>query len=95
MVSGKILLVLGYSVASPSQGDWDSGEYNGRTHHISNNNGLFREVAFFSVVRHFSAPGSDSGWSCLQPGITVGIAGGFPLVQGSLLAYFLIFSSPC
>ena len=94
LVVGKILLVLGYFVASSSQAVQDSGEYSVRTHHISNRNGLFEEVAFCLAVGHCLAPGSDSGWSCLQLGIAVGIVGCCPPIQDSLLAYFLTFSSP-
>ena len=95
LVAGKILPVLGYSVASSTQGDLDSGEYSGRTHHISNKNCLFEEVAFCSVVGNFLAPGSDSGWSCLHPKIVVGVFGCFPIVQDSLWACFFLLSSPC
>ena len=89
LVARKTLVVLGYSVASSAQGDHDSGEYSGLNHHILNKNGLFIEVAFFLAVGHCLAPGFDSCWSCLQPGIAMGSFGCFPPVQGSLLDFFL------
>ena len=76
-----MLLVLSYSVAFLAQGDWDSGEYSARTHHILIKNGLFVEVAFCLAFGHCLAPGSNSDWSYLQPGIVVGVVGCCPPVQ--------------
>ena len=73
---------------------WDNGDYSAHTHHISNKNGFFEEVAFYSVVGHFLAPRSDFGWSYLQPRIAAVISGWFPPVQGSLFTCFWIFSLP-